>query len=85
MKTSFATLITSALAATTSMVTAAPSGSTGTGTDTIAERDNCFYPSSCSSTWSGKCEDYCGTRGFSHMTGEDCEWPSKKCCCITEI
>lgn len=44
--------------------------------------DNCFYPSSCDAFWAGKCEDYCGDRGFSHMTGDGCDWPTKKCCCI---
>ncbi|RCI12474.1 hypothetical protein L249_1169 [Ophiocordyceps polyrhachis-furcata BCC 54312] len=48
----------------------------------IEARDNCFHPSSCSASWAGKCEDYCGSRGFSHMTGDGCGWFQKKCCCI---
>ncbi|KAM7183203.1 hypothetical protein V8F33_013730 [Rhypophila sp. PSN 637] len=44
--------------------------------------DNCFHPSSCSKTWGGKCEDYCDKRGFSHMTGDNCGFLKKKCCCI---
>ncbi|KAJ5161848.1 hypothetical protein N7492_007240 [Penicillium capsulatum] len=45
---------------------------------------SCFHPSSCSVTWSGKCEDYCGKRGFSHMTGDGCSGLSEKCCCSTK-
>jgi hypothetical protein len=35
---------------------------------------------------SGECEDYCGSRGFSHMTGDGCGWKfwAKKCCCIQQ-
>ncbi|KAG7145932.1 hypothetical protein HYQ46_005284 [Verticillium longisporum] len=40
--------------------------------------DNCFHPSSCSAFWSGKCQDYCDTRGFSHMTGDGCGGLRKK-------
>ncbi|OGE56620.1 hypothetical protein PENARI_c003G09603 [Penicillium arizonense] len=48
----------------------------------IFERSgSCYHPSSCSRSWAGKCEDYCGSRGFSHMTGDGCGWLAKKCCC----
>ncbi len=47
-----------------------------------ARQDNCFFASECSTLWSGKCDNHCGPRGFSHMTGDKCTWPSKKCCCI---
>ncbi|PFH58626.1 hypothetical protein XA68_13443 [Ophiocordyceps unilateralis] len=50
--------------------------------DGVEARDNCFHPSSCSVSWAGKCEDYCGRRGFSHMTGDGCGLFRKKCCCI---
>lgn len=50
--------------------------------EALEARGNCFYPSSCSTTWAGKCEDYCGHRGFSHMDGEGCDgWFDKRCCC----
>lgn len=42
---------------------------------------SCYHPSSCSMTWSGKCEDYCGNWGFSHMSGDGCGVFSEKCCC----
>jgi hypothetical protein len=47
----------------------------------IFARGSCYHPSSCSRSWAGKCEDYCGSRGFSHMTGDGCGWLAKKCCC----
>ncbi|KAK3805061.1 MAG: hypothetical protein JOS17DRAFT_693028 [Linnemannia elongata] len=43
--------------------------------------ETCYHPSSCSNHWSGLCEDYCGNRGFSHMSGSGCGWFEKKCCC----
>ena len=43
--------------------------------------ETCYHASSCSDHWSGLCEDYCGSRGFSHMSGSGCGWFSKKCCC----
>ncbi|KAJ1334182.1 hypothetical protein MN608_04188 [Microdochium nivale] len=84
MHTSFFTSLVAALfAASTVVLAAAPGVSDRMVPEAeVFERDNCFHPSSCSSTWSGKCEDYCGSRGFSHMTGEKCGWPSKRCCCI---
>lgn len=50
--------------------------------DAAIAADNCFHPSSCSTTWGGKCEEYCSTRGFSHMSSDGCGWFAKKCCCI---
>ncbi|RYO91760.1 hypothetical protein DL766_002398 [Monosporascus sp. MC13-8B] len=47
-----------------------------------ARADNCFYPSHCSATWYGKCENHCGKRGFSHMSKNNCGWFKKRCCCI---
>lgn len=52
----------------------------------IEARATCYHPSTCSTSWSGKCEAYCGSRGFSHMTGSGCTNPpfvtvNKKCCC----
>ncbi|KAJ4985032.1 hypothetical protein SVAN01_09475 [Stagonosporopsis vannaccii] len=48
--------------------------------------DNCFFPSQCSAFWSGKCENHCGSRGFSHMSRDGCKWNpiniTQKCCCI---
>ncbi|GAB1318533.1 hypothetical protein MFIFM68171_08743 [Madurella fahalii] len=76
MKTAVLFFITSIAA-----VLAAP-GEQAARDDAAIAADNCFHPSSCSTTWGGKCEDYCDDRGFSHMTGEGCGWPSKKCCCI---
>ncbi|KAG0029600.1 hypothetical protein BGZ82_007836 [Podila clonocystis] len=40
--------------------------------------DNCYFPSVCWNNWGGKCEDYCGDRKFSHMTGDGCRWFYKK-------
>lgn len=79
MKTSFMLLATSLLASTGAL--AMPHDMSADGVFDVRD-DNCFHPSSCSSTWGGKCEDYCDKRGFSHMTGDDCSWPKKKCCCI---
>lgn len=59
---------------------AAPSDPSAQGVE--ARADNCFHPSSCSASWAGKCEDYCGRRGFSHMSGDGCGIFKKKCCCI---
>ncbi|KAF9167216.1 hypothetical protein DFQ26_005329 [Actinomortierella ambigua] len=53
-------------------------------TDLDERQDNCFYPSHCSATWSGKCENHCAHRGFSHMSGDDCGLFEKRCCCVTE-
>lgn len=45
--------------------------------------DNCFFASHCSATWYGKCENHCGDRKFSHMSGDGCGWFKKRCCCIS--
>lgn len=47
----------------------------------VARADICHKPSSCSSFWSGKCEEYCAPYQFSHMSGDDCGGATKKCCC----
>ncbi|CRK48267.1 hypothetical protein BN1723_016848 [Verticillium longisporum] len=75
MKTSFAVILTTLTA-----VLAAPQLAADAPIE--ARQDNCFHPSSCSAFWSGKCQDYCDTRGFSHMTGDGCGGLRKKCCCI---
>lgn len=80
MKASFVVLFTTAAA-----VFAAPSPITGAETmaDSVeARQDNCFHPSGCARNWSGNCEDYCGSWGFSHMSGDGCGFLVKKCCCI---
>ncbi|RDA85259.1 hypothetical protein CP532_2352 [Ophiocordyceps camponoti-leonardi (nom. inval.)] len=66
----------------TATITAGSPSSSSKQAGAIEARDNCFHPSSCSASWAGKCEDYCGSRGFSHMTGDGCGWFQKKCCCI---
>ncbi|KAJ5101339.1 hypothetical protein NUU61_003561 [Penicillium alfredii] len=50
-------------------------------TNDLSQRGSCYHPSSCGRAWAGKCEDYCGSRGFSHMTGDGCGFLAKKCCC----
>lgn len=50
------------------------------GTAVIAS-GSCYHASSCSTHWSGLCEDYCGSYGFSHMSGDNCSIFKKKCCC----
>ncbi|KAK4202376.1 hypothetical protein QBC40DRAFT_252209 [Triangularia verruculosa] len=52
----------------------------------LETRDNCFYASKCSTSWDGKCETHCGSRGFSHMTRDGCGINifAKKCCCIVK-
>lgn len=57
-------------------------GSTADPASPIPGGDNCFHPSECSTRWAGKCGYWCDHRGFSHMTGDGCWWPKKKCCCI---
>jgi hypothetical protein len=49
-----------------------------------ARADNCFHASQCATFWSGKCENHCGKRGFSHMSRDGCSTLKlqKKCCCI---
>jgi len=60
---------------------AAPPAEVADGGD-VQIQETCYHASSCSTHWSGLCEDYCGHRGFSHMTGSGCSgWFSKKCCC----
>ncbi|KAM7205215.1 hypothetical protein V8F33_001046 [Rhypophila sp. PSN 637] len=50
-----------------------------------ARQTTCHTPSSCKTSWSGKCEDYCGNgatyKKFSHMSSDGCSGLSKKCCC----
>jgi hypothetical protein len=54
--------------------------------DVETRADNCYFPSQCSAFWSGKCENHCGSRGFSHMSRDGCQWNpinlTQKCCCI---
>ncbi|KAK3830170.1 MAG: hypothetical protein JOS17DRAFT_747168 [Linnemannia elongata] len=59
---------------------AAPQAEVVSGGDVQIE-EVCRHPSKCASNWSGLCEDYCGDRGFSHMSSNGCIWFSKKCCC----
>ncbi|KAK3833079.1 MAG: hypothetical protein JOS17DRAFT_741466 [Linnemannia elongata] len=59
---------------------AAPKPDAAAGGDAEIQ-ETCYHASSCSDHWSGLCEDYCGDRGFSHMSGSGCGWFSKKCCC----
>ncbi|KAF9122326.1 hypothetical protein BG015_005580, partial [Linnemannia schmuckeri] len=68
-------LATSAFAAPPAEVAAPPAEVVEGGDNQIAE--TCYHASSCSTHWSGLCEDYCGHRGFSHMTGSGCGWFSK--------
>ncbi|KAK3367810.1 hypothetical protein B0H63DRAFT_86445 [Podospora didyma] len=65
------------------IITALIAGVLAAPADQVEERAPaaCYHPSSCSTHWSGLCEDYCGSRGFSHMTGSGCGLLSKKCCC----
>jgi hypothetical protein len=49
----------------------------------VEARASCWNRSSCSMTWSGKCEDYCKPYKFSHMARTDCNIFSKRCCCKT--
>jgi hypothetical protein len=49
-------------------------------TDEKPER-KCRSASTCGTGWGGKCEDWCSSVGFSHMTGTGCFWPAKRCCC----
>lgn len=46
-------------------------------------RATCWNRSSCSISWSGKCEDYCKPYKFSHMAKTDCGLFAKRCCCKT--
>jgi hypothetical protein len=48
-----------------------------------ARADNCFFASQCATFWSGKCENHCGSRGFSHMSRDGCSKLklAQKCCC----
>ncbi|KAM0274851.1 hypothetical protein ACHAQH_007810 [Verticillium albo-atrum] len=75
MKTSFAIILTALTAA-----LAAPALEDNAPVE--IRQDNCFHKSSCSATWGGKCGQYCGTRGFSHMSGDTCGIFKKRCCCI---
>lgn len=52
-----------------------------TDNNLIARKDICHKASSCSSFWSGKCEEYCAPYKFSHMSGDDCGGFTEKCCC----
>jgi hypothetical protein len=74
MKINFLFLLT----AMTATVMASPTDFEAGG---LAERAVCHHPSSCGRFWSGKCEDYCGDRKFSHMSTSDCSWLAKRCCC----
>lgn len=47
--------------------------------DTLPEP--CHHASSCSVYWSGRCESYCGNRGFAYMSEAGCPRYSKRCCC----
>lgn len=81
MKTSFVVLL--AAAAATVLAAPNPAADGYTAEDAIeARQDNCFYPSGCARNWRGNCQDYCGTRKFSHMSSDGCPWLAKKCCCI---
>lgn len=77
------TLLIATLAAT---AFAAPRASGDMEADVEVRADNCFFPSQCSAFWSGKCENHCGSRGFSHMSRDGCQWNpinlTQKCCCI---
>lgn len=81
MKVCFALLATAitVLAAPFEEQAAAPAELAGEAT--ILE--TCYYKSSCSAFWSGKCEDYCREHdGFSHMDGSECgNIFEKRCCC----
>jgi hypothetical protein len=65
---------------------AAPRASGEMDADVETRADNCYFPSHCSAFWSGKCENHCGSRGFSHMSRDGCQWNpinlTQKCCCI---
>ncbi|KAJ5852626.1 uncharacterized protein N7529_012011 [Penicillium soppii] len=74
MQTNFVVL----LMALTATVMASP---TALEASELVESAACHHPSSCGRFWSGKCEDYCDYRGFSHMSSSGCSWLAKKCCC----
>lgn len=60
---------------------AAPQAETVNGDGDVQTDETCYHPSSCSRHWAGLCEDYCGRRGFSHMSSSGCGFLAKKCCC----
>ncbi|KAK3830171.1 MAG: hypothetical protein JOS17DRAFT_199824 [Linnemannia elongata] len=62
---------------------AAPQAEVVSGGDVQIEA-TCYHPSGCSMGWAGKCEAYCGDRGFSFMSDSGCWFYSKKCCCLRD-
>ncbi|KAF9967672.1 hypothetical protein BGZ73_000460 [Actinomortierella ambigua] len=82
MKSSILAIAVALALATSAFAAPQPVEMESSDVDMEKRRDNCFFPSHCSAFWSGKCENHCAHRGFSHMSKNGCGWLKKRCCCV---
>ncbi|KAF9157418.1 hypothetical protein DFQ27_008778, partial [Actinomortierella ambigua] len=83
MKSSIFVLAVAFVLATTAAAAPQPEAGEHEGVELEKRRgDNCYFKSHCSMSWSGKCQNHCGKRKFSHMSKNGCGWFEKRCCCV---